>query len=106
MFGMNCLTYALFMSGKFDNTVIENIKIDCYKRYIPHKDLDKLGRKYNIAFKVVKYREDKKQFDDITKGNKTIGSKESNAIKIDLALIHDHYICIINEFWFNFIWIE
>jgi hypothetical protein len=30
MFGMNCLTYALMMSCKFENTVIDNFKIDLF----------------------------------------------------------------------------
>ena len=68
---MNSLTYALMMSCKFDNTVIDNFKIDCFTRYISHKQLDSLGQKYNIAFKVVKYvkskdkKKKKEEEDDI-----------------------------------------
>ena len=52
-------------------------------------------KKFNIAFKVVKYREDKKQFDNITPNKKIIGSNKNDAVKIDLALIDKHYI--LNE---------
>ena len=60
-----------------------------------HKDLQELGEHFNIAFKVVKYDKSNKQFKDITRGKKVIGSDKPDAIKIDLALIHDHYI--LNE---------
>ena len=65
---MNCITYALQQSGKFDQKTIDNIKVTSYARYVSHKDLDKLGEQFHIAFKVVKYREDKNQMDDITRG--------------------------------------
>ena len=95
MFEVNCLTYALKMSGKFNDNIIDNFKIDCYTRYISQGQLNTLGNKYNIAFNVVKYDKSNNAFKDITKGKKVIGSNETDAIKIDLALIHDHYI--LNE---------
>ena len=61
MFNYNCITWALKMSGKFTESTINNIKIDSYARYVSHTDLQKLGEKFNIAFKVVKYREYTKQ---------------------------------------------
>ena len=95
MFNYNCLTWALKMSGKFTESTLNNIKIASYRRYVPHSDLQKLGAKYNIAFKVVKYREDKNRWDNITPNKKVIGSDKDDAVKIDLALIENHYI--LNE---------
>jgi hypothetical protein len=95
MFEVNCLTYALKMSGKFSDNIIDNFKIDCFTRYISQGQLNTLGNKYNIVFRVVKYGKSNKQFKDITRGKKVIGSDKPDAIKIDLALIHDHYI--LNE---------
>ncbi len=40
MFDMNCITYALQQSGKFDKKTIDNIKVNSYARYVLHKDLD------------------------------------------------------------------
>ena len=57
MFNVNCITWALKMSGKFSDSTINNIKINSYARYVSHKDLQELGEKFNIAFKVVKYRQ-------------------------------------------------
>ena len=96
MFDVNCLTYALMMSGKFNATTISNFKIDCFSRYVSHKQLEELGNSYNIAFKVVKYEQSDNKWHDITHGKKNvIGSKEKDATLIELALIHDHYI--LNE---------
>ena len=95
MFNVNCITYALKMSGKFDESIINNIKVNSYSRYVSHKDLQLLGEKYNIAFKVIKHRKDKNDWEDITRGKKVIGSNKNDAVKIDLALIEKHYI--LNE---------
>ena len=54
IFNMNCITYALQQSGKFDQKTIDNIKVNSYARYVSHKDFAKLGEQFNIAFKVVK----------------------------------------------------
>ena len=48
----NCISLALKMSGKFEESTINNIKINSYSRYVSHKDLQKLGEKFNIIFKV------------------------------------------------------
>ena len=69
---MNCITYALQQSGKFDQKTIDNIKVSSYSRYVSHKDLDKLGEQFNIAFKVVKHREDTDQMQDITPVRKSL----------------------------------
>ena len=95
MFNVNCITWALKMSGKFSESTINNIKINSYARYVSHKDLQELGEKFNIAFKVVKYKQNVEKWDDITRGKKVIGSIENDAVKIDLALIDKHYI--LNE---------
>ena len=95
MFNVNCLTYALMMSGKFKNDIIDNFKIECFTRNISHKQPEELGEDFNISFKVVKYREDQNKFDDITRGKKVIGSNKKDSILIELALIYDHYI--LNE---------
>ena len=95
IFNMNCITYALQQSGKFDQKTIDNIKVSSYARYVSHKDLDKLGEQFNIAFKVVKPRDDNGKIDNITPGKKIIGSLNSDAILIQLALIDKHYI--LNE---------
>ena len=97
MFEVNCLTHALKMSGKFSDNMIDNFKINCYTRYISQGKLDELGKEEgrNIRFNVVKYRPDTNKWNDITRGKKVIGSENPDAIKIDLALIHDHYI--LNE---------
>ena len=60
LFNVNCLTYALMMSGKFDDKFIDNFKLKCYTRYISHKALDKLGKEedINIRFNVKKIRQD------------------------------------------------
>ena len=92
---MNCFTYALQQSGKFDQTTTYNIKVNLYQRYVSHKDLDKLGEQFNIAFKVVKPREDNDKIDDITPGKKIIGSPNKDAVLIQLVLIDKHYI--LNE---------
>ena len=92
-FDVNCLVYALKMSGEFSEKDILNMKLSCYTRYISHKALDEFGKEYHINFKVVKYREDKKQWDDITGGKKIIGDPKGKVI--NLALIHKHYI--LNE---------
>ena len=70
IFNMNCITYALKMSGKFEDSTINNIKINSYSRYVSHKDLQLLGDKYNIAFKVSKIRNDNNKLNDITRGKK------------------------------------
>ena len=95
MFNFNCITWALKMSGKLPESTINNIKINSYSRYVSYKDLQQLGENFNIAFKVVKYREDKNKWDDITRGKKVIGSIKNDAVKIDLAIIDKHYI--LNE---------
>ena len=41
MFDMNCITYALQQSGKFEQKTIDNIKVNSYAIYVSHKDLDK-----------------------------------------------------------------
>ena len=74
MFDMNCITYALQQSGKFDQKTIDNIEVNSFARYVSHKDLDKLGQQYNIAFKVIKIRSDNSKIDEITRGRKIIGS--------------------------------
>ena len=95
MFKYNCITWALKMSGKFDDTTIENISRESYQRYVNHKELNELGEHFNIAFKVVKYEKSNNKFKDITGGKKVIGSTKPDAIKINLALISKHYI--LNE---------
>ena len=95
MFKYNCITWALKMSCKFNETTIENIASFSYHRYVSHKELQEFGDKFNIAFKVLKYRKDKNDCEDITSGKKVIGSNKLNAIKINLALIAKHYI--LNE---------
>ena len=95
IFNMNCITYALEQSGKFDQKTIDNIKVTSYARYVSQKDLDKLGEQFHIAFKVAKYREDTNQMQDITRGRKIIGCADSDATLIELALIDKHYI--LNE---------
>ena len=92
---MTRITYAIQQSGKFDQKTIDNIKVNSYARYVSHKDLDKLGEQFNIAFKLVKYREDTDQMQDITRGKKIIGSSKADAVLIQLALIDKHYI--LNE---------
>ena len=72
MFNVNCLTYALMMSGKFKNVIIDNFKLKCYKRHISHDALDELGKDFNISFKVVKYRQDQNKWDNITPNKKVI----------------------------------
>ena len=59
MFKYNCITWALKMSCKFNETTIENIASFSYHRYVSHKELQEFGDKFNIAFKVLKYRKDK-----------------------------------------------
>ena len=54
MFDMNCITYALQQYGKFDQKIIDNIKVNSFARYVSHKDSDKLDEQYHIAFKVIK----------------------------------------------------
>ena len=76
MFNVNCLTYALMMSGKFDKTTINNFKLKCFTRNISHKQLEELGEEFNISFKVVKYKEDKNKWDNITPNKKVIGNKK------------------------------
>ena len=44
MFIYKCLTWALKMSGKINDKTIKNIKINCYKRYIPQDALYKIGK--------------------------------------------------------------
>ena len=95
MFNYNCITWALKMSGKFSEAIINNIKINSYSRYVSRKDLHDLGVKFNIAFRVVKYREDNNEWNNITPNKKIIGSDKNDAIKINLALIEKHYI--LNE---------
>ena len=95
MFKYNCITWALKMSCKFNETTIENIVSFSYHRYVSHKELQTLGDKFNIAFKVLKYRKDKNDWEDITRGKKVIGSNNLDAIKINLTLIAKHYI--LNE---------
>ena len=79
---MNCITYALQQSGKFDQKTIHNIKVSSYSRYVSHKDLAKLGEQFNIAFKVVKPRVDNGKIDNITPGKKIIGSPKADAVFI------------------------
>ena len=55
MFSYNCLTWALKMSGKFDETTIENMRTESYNRYISHSHLQKFGEDNHIGFKVKKY---------------------------------------------------
>ena len=69
--------------------------MECFTRNISHKQLEELGNKFNISFKVVKYREDNGKFDNITPNKKIIGSDKNDSILIELALIYDHYI--LNE---------
>ena len=57
--------------------------------------MDKLGEQFNIAFKVVKPRDDTNQVANITPGKKIIGSSKEDAVLIELALIDKHYI--LNE---------
>ena len=59
------------------------------------KNYKNWGDKFNIAFKVLKYRKDKNDWEDITSGKKVIGSNNLDAIKINLTLIAKHYI--LNE---------
>ena len=92
---MNCVTYALQQSGKFDQKTIDNIKVESFIRYVSHKDLEKLCEQFHIAFKVVKMRSDNDKIEDITRGRKIIGSSIDNATLIELALIDKHYI--LNE---------
>ena len=92
---MNCITYALHQSGKFEEKTIDNIKVSSFSRYVSHKDLDKLGDNSNIAFKVIKLRSDTDKMQEITRGRKIIGSSSKDATLIELALIDKHYI--LNE---------
>ena len=48
-----------------------------------------------LLLKLLNIEKIKKQFDDITKGKKITGSNKNDAVKIDLALIDNHYI--LNE---------
>ena len=97
MFSYNCLTWSLKMSGKFDDKTIENIKVDSYKRYISHNDLQKLGEDYHIGFKVKKYRKhnEKYRWDDVTNGKKKYIGDQNPKVIIDLCLLEKHYF--LNE---------
>ncbi len=53
-FEINCLVYALKMSGLFDESEINHFKTICYDRYVHMSDVDKLGKEMNIKFKIIK----------------------------------------------------
>ena len=105
-FEINCLVYALKMSGMFSEEDINHFKTICFDRYIHMSAIVKLGKDINVKFDIVKYREDKKQWDNITRGKKAIGSNKADAKLIKLALIDEHYILNedvqgINKYYLN-----
>ena len=95
-FDENCLVYAMRQTNLFTDAVLNNMRTTCYTRYISKKQLEKFGESYNIKFNVIKYRDDKNKWEDITHGkDKYFGSDKEDAKKINLVLINKHYI--LNE---------
>ena len=93
IFNVNCLVHAMIMTNLFDKKIINEMKATCYNRYISRKELDKFGKEFHINFKIIKFRSDKKQWDNITNAKTIIGDKDG--IEIKLAIIEKHYI--LNE---------
>ena len=93
-FDVNCLVYSMIQTNLFSEAVINSMKATCYTRYISQKQLNEFGEKYEIAFNVIKYRDDKNDWEDISHGKKLIGSQKPNHI-INLVLLDKHYF--LNE---------
>lgn len=94
-FELNCLVYALKMSGLFTEADVEYMKTICFDRYVHVSNVDKLGQQMNIKFNIVRCRADVHKFADITSKHKIIGSNLPDAKVVNLALIDEHYI--LNE---------
>ena len=95
IFNMNCLIYALKMSGKVNDTTVQKLILDNNTRKLSQKALSKIGEENGIRFNVKKIDSSNNKLDDITHRKKIIGSAKKDAITIDLVLIDEHYI--LNE---------
>ena len=95
IFNMNCLLYALKMSGKVEESTLQKLMIENETRKVNQSALSKIGEICNIKFIVKKIDTNDNKLHDITHNKKTIGSKKEDATIIDLVLIDDHYI--LNE---------
>ena len=93
-FDVNCLVYSMIQTNLFSEAVINSMKATCYTRYISQKQLNEFGEKYEIAFNVIKFRDDKNDWEDINHGRKLIGSQKPNHI-INLVLLDKHFF--LNE---------
>ena len=89
----NSLTYALKQINKFDeNTLLQMNQINLENESIV-KYLNRFGKQFNLRFKVIKYSEKSKKWNDILSGDRIIGSENGDVI--NLALIGTHFI--LNE---------
>ena len=64
-FDVNCLVYSMIQTNLFSEAVINSMKATCYTRYISQKQLNEFGEKYEIAFNVIKFRDDKNDWEDM-----------------------------------------
>ena len=74
-FDVNCLVYSMIQTNLFSEAVINSMKATCYTRYISQKQLNEFGEKYEIAFNVIKFRDDKNDWADISHGKNLLEVK-------------------------------
>ena len=78
IFNMNCLIYALKMSGKVDDKTIQNLMLDNETRKLSQKALSLIGEYYNIRFNVKKIEKEGSRMKGI-----------ASVLLDDLIAIHD-----------------
>ena len=83
---MNCLMYALTMSGQFSEEMLSVMKTRCLTRVIARKDLIKFCEEFSIKVNLRKYTHEQKKWRDII----YIGPKDAK-YNISLGLINKHY---------------
>ena len=77
-------------TGYFNNSVLINMRITCFTKYINEKQLKEFNKIYDIKFNVIKYNEENNQFDDNTHWkNNYFRSDKTNNKYIKLSLIEN-----------------
>ena len=93
MYQYNSLTYALKQTNKFDeNTLNKMNQINLENESIT-KYLNRFGNQFNLRFKVIRYSEKSKKWNNILSGDRILGSENGDVI--NLALFGTHFI--LNE---------
>ena len=90
----NCLIYAFEQSGLFDVQTLTSMKAKCFTRIVSKKQLDKLGKDYQIRIEVYKQTPNRHIESVVRNKDKAFGCTSGWKYDIKLGLIDKHYILL------------